>query len=152
MYRQELGERGKPAFYQGRVAQAIVDIINQNGGVMTLEDLSSHDSEVITPISTDYKVRSATIDACCGCILIMWSAEGMTPLCVQGVRLWEPPPNSQGLAALLLLNILENFPLKGIHWHADAAYQQRCISASYQRISNIDISRVMWMPIQSIKL
>ncbi|XP_037624750.1 glutathione hydrolase-like YwrD proenzyme isoform X1 [Sebastes umbrosus] len=81
---KELGERGKPAFYQGRVAQAIVDIINQNGGIMTLDDLSSHDSEVITPISTEYK----------------------------GVRLWEPPPNSQGLAALLLLNILENFPLK----------------------------------------
>ncbi|XP_042337998.1 glutathione hydrolase-like YwrD proenzyme [Plectropomus leopardus] len=81
---KELGERGKPAFYQGRVARAIVDIINQNGGVMTLDDLSSHDSEVITPISTEYK----------------------------GVRLWEPPPNSQGLAALLLLNILENFPLK----------------------------------------
>ncbi|KAM3875891.1 glutathione hydrolase-like YwrD proenzyme [Diretmus argenteus] len=81
---KELGERGKPAFYQGRVAQAIIDVIGQHGGVMTLDDLSSHDSEVITPISTDYK----------------------------GVRLWEPPPNSQGLAALLLLNILENFPLK----------------------------------------
>lgn len=75
---------GKPAFYQGRVAQAIVDIISQNGGIMTLDDLSSHDSEIITPISTEYK----------------------------DVRLWEPPPNSQGLAALLLLNILENFPLK----------------------------------------
>ncbi|XP_078114574.1 glutathione hydrolase-like YwrD proenzyme isoform X3 [Sander vitreus] len=81
---KELGERGKPAFYQGRVAEAIVDIINQNGGVMTLDDLSSHESEVFTPISTEYK----------------------------GVRLWEPPPNSQGLAALLLLNILENFPLR----------------------------------------
>ncbi|XP_074525124.1 glutathione hydrolase-like YwrD proenzyme isoform X2 [Halichoeres trimaculatus] len=81
---RELGELGKPAFYQGRVAQAIVDIISQNGGIMTLDDLSSHDSEVITPISTEYK----------------------------DVRLWEPPPNSQGLAALLLLNILENFPLK----------------------------------------
>lgn len=81
---KELGECGKPAFYQGRIAQAIIDIIRHNGGVMTLDDLSSHDSEVITPISTEYK----------------------------GVRLWEPPPNSQGLAALLLLNILENFPLK----------------------------------------
>ncbi|XP_013877280.1 putative gamma-glutamyltransferase YwrD isoform X2 [Austrofundulus limnaeus] len=69
---KELGERGKPAFYQGRVARAIVDVILQNGGVMTLEDLSSHDSE--------------------------------------GFRLWELPPNSQGLVALFLLNILENFP------------------------------------------
>ncbi|CAK6978591.1 glutathione hydrolase-like YwrD proenzyme isoform X2 [Scomber scombrus] len=83
---KDLGGRGKPAFYQGRVAQAIVEIINQHGGVMTLDDLSSHESEVITPISTEYK----------------------------GVRLWEPPPNSQGLAALLLLNILENFPLKAL--------------------------------------
>lgn len=81
---RELGESGKQAFYQGRVAQAIVDVIHQNGGVMTLDDLSSHDSEVVTPIGTDYK----------------------------GVRLWEPPPNSQGLAALLLLNILEKLPLK----------------------------------------
>ncbi|XP_056271427.1 glutathione hydrolase-like YwrD proenzyme [Pseudoliparis swirei] len=81
---KELGERGKPAFYQGRVARAIVDIINQNGGVMNPEDLRGHDSEVIAPISTEHK----------------------------GVRLWEPPPNSQGLTALLLLNILENFPLK----------------------------------------
>lgn len=38
----------------------------------------------------------------------------MTPLCAQGVCLWEPPPNIQFLAALLLLNILEGFPLKGI--------------------------------------
>lgn len=81
---------------------------------MTLDDLSSHDSEVITPISTDYKVKSVTLDAEAIWILITCLAEGMTPLCVQGVRLWEPPPNSQGLAALLLLNILESFPLKGI--------------------------------------
>uniref|UniRef100_H3C1J4 Gamma-glutamyltransferase 5a n=1 Tax=Tetraodon nigroviridis TaxID=99883 RepID=H3C1J4_TETNG len=83
---KNLGEGGKSAFYKGRTAQAIVDVINQHGGVMTLDDLSSHDSEVVTPISTDYK----------------------------GVRLWEPPPNSQGLAALLLLNILESFPLKAL--------------------------------------
>lgn len=81
---------------------------------MTVDDLSSHDSEVITPISTDYKVKSVTLDAEWICILITCRAEGMAPLCAQGVCLWEPPPNSQGLAALLLLNILEGFPLKGI--------------------------------------
>lgn len=81
---------------------------------MTLDDLSSHDSEIITPISTEYKVKSVTLDAEFICILITCLADGMTPLCAQSVRLWEPPPNSQGLAALLLLNILESFPLKGI--------------------------------------
>lgn len=75
MCRQELGDCGKPAFYQGRVAQAIVEIINQHGGVMTLEDLSSHESEVITPISTEYKVMSANLDAYYFCVLITWSAE-----------------------------------------------------------------------------
>ena len=53
---QELGESGKPGFYRGRVAQAVVDVVRQNGGVMTLEDLSGHDSEVVAPVSTDYKV------------------------------------------------------------------------------------------------
>jgi len=130
--RQELGERGKPAFYRGRVARAIVDIINQNGGVMNPEDLRGHDSEVIAPISTEHKVRSVSGDAYSVrvfyiCFLNVVSGGDVTPLCVQGVRLWEPPPNSQGLTALLLLNILENFPLKGIHRHPDAACQQRCI-------------------------
>lgn len=111
---QNLGEGGKSAFYTGRTAQAIVDVISQHGGVMTLDDLSSHDSEVITPISTDYKVKSVALDAEWICSLLTCWAGGMTPLCAQGVCLWEPPPNSQGLAALLLLNILEGFPLKGI--------------------------------------
>ncbi|XP_029906331.1 uncharacterized protein LOC115358473 [Myripristis murdjan] len=97
---KELGERGKPAFYQGRVAQAIVDVISQHGGVMTLDDLSGHDSEVIAPVSADYK----------------------------GVRLWEPPPNSQGLAALLVLNILENFPLKALG-HNSPAYVHVLVEA-----------------------
>uniref|UniRef100_A0A3Q3AMT2 Glutathione hydrolase-like YwrD proenzyme n=1 Tax=Kryptolebias marmoratus TaxID=37003 RepID=A0A3Q3AMT2_KRYMA len=98
---KELGEGGKPAFYQGRVAQAIVDVINQNGGVMTLEDLSSHDSEVVTPISSVYK----------------------------GVRLWELPPNSQGLVALLLLNILENFPQLKAGGHNSSDYIHAFVEA-----------------------
>lgn len=65
-----LGEGGKSAFYKGRMAQAIIDVISQHGGVMSLDDLSSHDSEVITPISTDDKVKSVTLDAEWICILI----------------------------------------------------------------------------------
>lgn len=70
MYQQELGQDGKAAFYQGGVAQAIVDVINQHGGVMTLDDLRSHESEVMTPISTEYKVRSVINDCL---FVIIWS-------------------------------------------------------------------------------
>ncbi|XP_062306217.1 glutathione hydrolase-like YwrD proenzyme [Osmerus eperlanus] len=90
---QLLGQQGKAGIYSGGVAGAIVDVIRENGGVMTPEDLGSHDSQEITPISTDYK----------------------------GVRLWEPPPNGQGMAALIALNILENFPVKELG-HNSASY------------------------------
>ncbi|KAJ8418898.1 hypothetical protein AAFF_G00003970 [Aldrovandia affinis] len=81
---QEVGLRGKAAFYEGRIAEAIVDVIGQNGGVMSLDDLKSHASTEVTPLFTDYK----------------------------GVRLWECPPNGQGITALIALNVLENFPMK----------------------------------------
>ncbi|KAG5851400.1 glutathione hydrolase-like YwrD proenzyme isoform X2 [Anguilla rostrata] len=81
---RELAQRGKSGFYEGRVAEAIVDVVRRNGGVMTLDDLRSHSSAEVQPIFTDYK----------------------------GVRLWECPPNGQGIAAIMALNILENFPMK----------------------------------------
>ncbi|MFN2145467.1 MAG: gamma-glutamyltransferase, partial [Anaerolineales bacterium] len=73
------------AFYQGEIAEAIVKVIQDAGGVMDLQDLADHHSDWVDPISTDY----------------------------QGYRVWECPPNGQGLAALLALNILENFDLLG---------------------------------------
>lgn len=81
---QELGEGGKSAFYQGRIAQAIVDVIKENGGVVTLEDLGSHDSEVMSPVSTAYKVRSATQGADCICCLGTNLAKGTYCVCPGG--------------------------------------------------------------------
>ncbi|KAI4898276.1 hypothetical protein NFI96_024410, partial [Prochilodus magdalenae] len=83
---QELALRGKAGFYEGRVAEAVVDVVRENGGVMSLDDMKNHVTAEITPIHTDYKT----------------------------VRLWEVPPNSQGMAALIALNILENFPIKDL--------------------------------------
>lgn len=78
-----LAKGGKAAFYQGEISNAIVNVIQESGGVLAAEDLASHHSTWDTPISTSYR----------------------------GYRVWECPPNGQGLAALLALNILEDFNL-----------------------------------------
>lgn len=51
---RELGEKGKDGFYKGRVAQAIVDLIQSQGGVMELEDLVEHSTAFVEPISYTY--------------------------------------------------------------------------------------------------
>ncbi|XP_023700093.2 LOW QUALITY PROTEIN: glutathione hydrolase-like YwrD proenzyme [Paramormyrops kingsleyae] len=90
---KELALHGKLGFYEGRIAEAIVDVVNRNGGVMSFLDLKSHAGTEVVPIFTDYK----------------------------GVRLWEIPPNGQGIAALIILNILQNFSIREMG-HNTAAY------------------------------
>jgi gamma-glutamyltranspeptidase/glutathione hydrolase len=79
-----IAEKGRQVFYKGEIAEAIVATIQQAGGCMCMQDLDSHQSTWETPISTDYR----------------------------GLRLWECPPNGQGLAALIALNILKGFDLE----------------------------------------
>ena len=80
---QSVAEGGKPAFYEGPIAEKIVETVQAAGGCLELADLAAHQSTWEAPISTTYR----------------------------GVRLWECPPNGQGLTALLALNILEGFDL-----------------------------------------
>jgi gamma-glutamyltranspeptidase/glutathione hydrolase len=74
---------GKRVFYMGEIAEAVVAEIERAGGLMTAEDLAGHESEWVDPIDTMYR----------------------------GLRVWECPPNGQGLAALLALNLLRGFDL-----------------------------------------
>jgi gamma-glutamyltranspeptidase/glutathione hydrolase len=74
-------EGGKNNFYQGEIAEAIASVIQQAGGCLTMDDLAAHTSTWEQPISTTYR----------------------------HVRVWECPPNGQGLAALLALNLLEGY-------------------------------------------
>jgi len=83
-----IAEGGPDAFYTGPVAEAIVTSLNEQGGLMTLEDLKSHHSTWDEPIHTDY----------------------------HGLTIYECPPNGQGLTALIALNIAENFDLKSLPW------------------------------------
>lgn len=83
---QAIATGGKEAFYQGRIAEAIARVVHQAGGCLEISDLAAHTSTWETPISAIYR----------------------------GIRLWECPPNGQGLAALLALNILEGFDLASL--------------------------------------
>ncbi|MEN4011272.1 MAG: gamma-glutamyltransferase family protein [Chloroflexota bacterium] len=74
---------GKEAFYQGEIAAAIAATVRKAGGCLSEADLAAHASRWETPISVVYR----------------------------GMRIWECPPNGQGLAALLALNLLAGFPL-----------------------------------------
>lgn len=51
---REVATHGKDGFYKGRVAQAIVDLVQSKGGVMDLKDLANHESSFSDPISYTY--------------------------------------------------------------------------------------------------
>ncbi|MFQ5958211.1 MAG: gamma-glutamyltransferase [Alphaproteobacteria bacterium] len=74
---------GRDAFYTGRVAEDIVAHLAARGGLHTLDDFAAARGEYVAPIRTNYR----------------------------GVDVFECPPNGQGIVALIMLNILEDYAL-----------------------------------------
>lgn len=83
-----VAEGGPSAFYEGKIAEAIVSTVQSLGGVMTLDDLKSHHSTWGDAISIDYN----------------------------GVTVMEHPPNGQGLAALIAMNIAKEWNIGQYAW------------------------------------
>jgi gamma-glutamyltranspeptidase / glutathione hydrolase len=83
---KSIGKDGVRAFYEGPIARDMVATLQERGAVLTAEDFARHRGEAVTPISTNYR----------------------------GIDLVEIPPNTQGLTALVTLNILENFDLPAL--------------------------------------
>lgn len=81
---ETIGREGRDAFYKGEIARTIGKYMQENGGFLSYEDLAAHESEWVEPVSVDYR----------------------------GYRVWELPPNGQGIAALQILNVMEGFDLK----------------------------------------
>lgn len=78
-----IADGGRDAFYKGDIAQRIDGYMTEHGGLLRYDDLASHRSEWVEPVSTNYR----------------------------GWDVYELPPNGQGIAALQILNILEGFDL-----------------------------------------
>jgi gamma-glutamyltranspeptidase/glutathione hydrolase len=88
-----IAERGRAGFYEGAIADAILGLSAGLGGMLTQADLHEFDVEWVDPISTTYR----------------------------GWDVFELPPNTQGIAALMMLNIMERFPLGDYGLHSPAA-------------------------------
>ena len=97
---RKVAEGGRDAFYKGDIAETIDAFMKRVGGFLTADDLAAHTSTWVEPVSTSYR----------------------------GYRLWELPPNGQGIAALQMLNVLEGYDLRGagfgspdhLHWLIEA--------------------------------
>ena len=83
---EQIASGGKKAFYEGAIAEAIVEVVGEAGGCMVIEDLANHHSTWEEPARARYR----------------------------DLHIWECPPNGQGITALMALNILEGYDLAAL--------------------------------------
>ncbi len=107
---REIGKSGPSILYGGPLGQRIVSRVAELGGYLTVPDLKANKPTWVTPISTMYK----------------------------GYRVWELPPNNQGIAALEMLRILEPYDLKSMGLNS-AAYLHHLIEA--KKLAYADLAR-----------
>jgi gamma-glutamyltranspeptidase/glutathione hydrolase len=105
-----IAEKGPDAFYKGEIAAAILKTSQKLGGTMTAGDLASFQPEWVEPLSIDYR----------------------------GWRIYELPPNGQGMAALEMLNIMETAPATPLGF-ASAAEMHKRIEA--MKLAYADVRR-----------
>jgi len=87
---EKIATGGRDAFYKGDIARTIDAYMKSQGGFLSYQDLSSHTSEWVEPVSANYR----------------------------GYDVWELPPNGQGIAALQILNVLEHYDIEGMGFNS----------------------------------
>src|SRR4029078_11349425 len=97
---EQIARGGRDVFYKGAIAKAIADDMQRRNGLLTAKDLADHHADWVEPLSTTYR----------------------------GYQVLEMPPNTQGVTALEMLNILEGFDLKSLG-HNTAAYLHVMVEA-----------------------
>jgi gamma-glutamyltranspeptidase / glutathione hydrolase len=124
-----IAEQGEAAFYRGAIAKAILATSERLGGTMTAADLSEFQAEWVEPISTEY----------------------------HGWKVYELPPNGQGIAALEMLNIMSLFPLadyapRGLQeLHAEMEAQKLAYSDLHRYVADPRFSKVPTLGLMSME-
>lgn len=122
---RKIATGGRDAFYKGEIANVIADFIKSQGGFLSYNDLATHHSDWVEPVSTTYR----------------------------GYEVWELPPNGQGIAALEMLNILEGYDFSKIpygsakHIHLFTEAKQLAFEDRARYYADMQFSRV---PVQQL--
>ncbi|GET28676.1 gamma-glutamyltransferase [Prolixibacter sp. SD074] len=123
---REIAKGGRDTFYKGRIAHVIADFIQEQGGYLSYEDLASHHSEWVEPVSVNYR----------------------------GYDVWELPPNGQGIAALQMLQILKGYDIASmgfgsadhIHYFTEAkklAFEDRAKYYADMDFANVPVETLI---------
>jgi len=123
---KKIALKGRDEFYKGGIANIIGDFMQKQGGFLSYEDLSTHRSEWVEPLSVNYR----------------------------GYEVWELPPNGQGIAALQMLNILEHYDMKSfgfgsaehIHYFVEAkklAFEDRAKYYADMDFYNVPVQQLI---------
>ncbi|MEK9649389.1 MAG: gamma-glutamyltransferase [Gammaproteobacteria bacterium] len=123
---QNIATNKRASFYEGEIAKTMASFIQKQGGFLSFEDLKNYQAEWVEPVSSNYR----------------------------GYDVWELPPNGQGIAALQILNLLENFDLKSmglfsseyIHHFVEAkkiAFADRAKYYADPAFNNIDVQTLI---------
>jgi gamma-glutamyltranspeptidase/glutathione hydrolase len=106
---EQIASGGRDAFYKGAIAKAIADDMRRRDGLITEADLAATKADWIEPLSTNYR----------------------------GYDVLELPPNTQGVVALEMLNILEGFDIKSMR-HNSAEYLHLLVEAKRMAFADRD--------------
>ena len=121
-----IAQKGRAGFYEGEVAEDIVNRLRALGGLHTLQDFAATEGNYTEPVSTEYR----------------------------GYRIHQMPPNTQGLTALLMLNVLSGFDIADLdpvgaarlHLEIEAgrlAYRERDLLIGDQDFAKVPVGQLL---------
>ena len=107
---EAIAEKGAKEFYEGDIARKITADLEKHGGLLGMEDFAAHRADWVTPLRVDYR----------------------------GLTACNLPPNTQGMASLEILNILNKFDIKGMG-EGSADYYHVLIEATKEAFLDRDL-------------